>query len=99
MADLFLAVRFYKTTRSKRLPSGLKDQLGRAASSVALNLSEGWGKSTTPDRHRFYQIAFGSIRECQAIVDLESQEFTTEEQKLLDQLAAGTYRLINPIPR
>ncbi len=43
----------------------------RASSSIALNLAEGSGKRTPQDQRRFYAIAFGSLRECQAILDLE----------------------------
>ncbi|MGE3386767.1 MAG: four helix bundle protein [Bdellovibrionales bacterium] len=38
--------------------------------SIALNLAEGSGKETNADRRRFYQIAMGSLREAQAIIDL-----------------------------
>ena len=93
-----LAVQFYQTTRSKRLPHGLTAQLARAASSVALNLAEGHGRRTRPDRLRFFQIALGSIRECQAILDLESKTFTAAERDLLDHLAAATYRLLHHHP-
>jgi four helix bundle protein len=89
-----LAVRFYQATRSRRLPNGLTAQFGRAASSVALNLNEGWGRRTNADRLQFFHIALGSIRECQAIVALEQQAFTAEEIDLLDHLAAATYRLV-----
>ena len=93
-----LAVQFYKITRSKRLPNGLGKQLGRAASSVALNLAEGYGRKTAPDRIRFFQIALGSIRECEAILGLEAQSFTAGEKALLNHLAAATYLLIRHHP-
>jgi len=44
-----LAVRFYRETRLCRLPGHLKNQFDRAASSIALNLNEGWGRSSRPD--------------------------------------------------
>ena len=72
----------------------LPAKLRRAALSIALNLSEGTGKRTMPDRLRFFQIALGSIRECQALMELEPQAFTTPQQDLLDHLAATTYKLI-----
>ena len=93
-----LAVQFYQTTRTKKLPTGLQQQLGRAASSIALNLAEGYGRRAPRDRVRFYQIALGSIRECQSILMLEQQAFTTAEQKMLDKLGAGTYLLIRNHP-
>jgi len=50
--------------------SSLKDQLRRAAFSVALNIVEGTGKYSQPDRSRFYSIARGSAMECAAICDI-----------------------------
>ena len=91
-----LAVRFYRETRSCRLPGHLKNQFDRAASSIALNLNEGWGRSSRPDRNRFFTIAFGSIRECQAITQLEAKQFTKDQLATLDGIAARTYRLLSP---
>ena len=89
-----LAVEFYREAKAISLPHYLKDQLRRAALSVALNLSEGTGKSSQADRRRFFEIAFGSIRELQAIAELESDIFTAAQKDLLDHLAASTYKLI-----
>ena len=47
----------------------LRDQLDRASSSVVLNVAEGAGRTTTPDKRRFYLIARGSAYECAAIID------------------------------
>ncbi len=66
--------------RIKKIPGPLKGQLQRAASSVVLNLAEGWGRATPADRRRFFQIAFGSHREIQAIIQLEPDEFNEEER-------------------
>jgi four helix bundle protein len=55
------------------MPTGqgsLVDQLRRAAISVPLNIAEGTGKVSVPDRKRFYAIARGSAMECAAIVDV-----------------------------
>ena len=65
-----------------------------AALSIALNLSEGTGKSSMPDRIRFFEYAMGSIRECQAIFEVESDAFTNSQKDLLDHLAASAYKLI-----
>ena len=94
-----LAVQFYRRVRVKQLPSSLKGQLQRASSSVALNLSEGWGRATDADRRKFYQIALGSIRECQSIVQLEYEMFDTKEIDLLDHLAASVFKLIKTASR
>ena len=63
-----LAVEFYHRTQNLCLVRHLQDQLSRAASSVAINLAEGHGRKTMADRKRFFQMAFGSLRECQAIL-------------------------------
>ena len=88
-----IAVEFYRLAEKLTLPRHLKDQLSRASSSIALNLAEGRGRFGTKDQKRFYHIAFGSLRECQAIIDLVSDE----ESKLslcADKLAAHIYKLI-----
>ena len=64
------AVEFYHLATALNPRRPLKDQLERAASSIVLNLAEGSGKSSPADRGRFYQIAFGSLRECQSVLDL-----------------------------
>ena len=64
-----LAVEFYRLAVAQRVPHHLKDQFLRAASSIALNLSEGSTRKSQKDRRRFYEIAQGSMRECEAIID------------------------------
>ena len=86
-----IAVDFYRATTKIKLPRHLKDQLERAAASVALNLSEGSGRFGCNDQKRFYHIAFGSLRECQAVLELNGNSEVTE---LADCLAAHIYRLI-----
>ncbi len=88
-----LAVEFYRLTLSLRLPRHLKDQMSRAASSIALNLAEGDVRPTTADRRHFFSIAFGSLKECQAILSLlPAAEPATLE--LADKLGASLYRLV-----
>lgn len=57
----------------EHLPRGrghLADQLGRASTSIVLNLAEGAGKFSKPDKRRYYLIAQGSTTECAAILDV-----------------------------
>ena len=86
-------VEFYHTVSLLKLPRHLKDQLSRAASSISLNLAEGSGRSTNKDQLRFYHIALGSLRECQAVLDLVDRD-ETEIRTRADILGAHLYRLI-----
>jgi four helix bundle protein len=96
-----LAVALHRKVLTIEVRHSLKDQLIRASESVVLNLAEGSGKPTTRDKARFYAIAFGSIREIQAVFDLMSiQEAQTID--LVDHLAACVYKLAynrrSPVP-
>lgn len=54
------------------LPAKLsaRDQLDRASTSIVLNLAEGNGKRSHPDRCRYFDIARGSTVECAACLDV-----------------------------
>jgi four helix bundle protein len=57
----------------EHLPRGrshLADQLHRAATSIVLNVAEGAGKYSKPDKRRFYVTARGSATESAAIFDI-----------------------------
>jgi len=87
------AVSFYRAARALELPAHLRDQLSRAASSIALNCAEARGKDSLKDQLRFFRIAMGSVRESQAILilaDLEAAAIWIA----LDHVAASLYRLI-----
>lgn len=47
-----------------------RDQLDRASTSIPLNLAEGNGKRSYPDRCRFFDMARGSTLECAACLDV-----------------------------
>ncbi len=55
-----------------KLPAKLSvcDQLDRASTSVPLNIAEGNGKFTSPDRCRYLDSARGSALECAACLDV-----------------------------
>ena len=78
-----------------------KDQLLRASQSIPLNIAEGNGRATDPDRRRFFEIARGSALECAAIQDvLEvcgalSAQDNVESKKLLDRIVAMLTKLGN----
>ena len=65
--------------RNTRLDSTTRDQLRRAAFSVVLNLAEGSGRFSHPDRRNFYVISRSSIFECVAILDILRDEAVIEE--------------------
>lgn len=88
-----MAVEFYRLARGQSASRHLKDQLMRAASSAALNLSEGSAKKSPADRRRFYEIALGSVRECEAIIKLLHP--TSERLRApIDVLARHVYSLV-----
>ena len=47
-----------------------RDQLDRASTSIPLNIAEGNGRFTAPDRCHFFDIARGSALECAAALDV-----------------------------
>ncbi len=57
----------------EHLPRGrshLADQLTRASTSIVLNIAEGSGKFSRPDKRRYYLSASGSATESAAILDV-----------------------------
>src|SRR6187399_3399793 len=55
------------------LPRGrshLSDQFARASLSIVLNLAEGAGKYSKPDKRRYYLTARGSATESAALLDI-----------------------------
>ena len=89
-----LALSFYRQAQSLDLPRHLKDQLNRAASGIVLTLAEGSGRHTAIDQRRFLAMAFGSIRECQAVLDLTPEAGDATVRDALDHLAASVYKLV-----
>ena len=87
-----LALELYRECSQLKLPCHLKEQLLRAASSVALNLSEGNARRSAKEKRQFFHIAFGSLRETQTILDLG--QVSTGTVTLADKTAANVYRLI-----
>src|SRR5262245_60290721 len=77
----------------ERLPRGrshLCDQFTRASTSIVLNLAEGAGKHSKPDKRRYYLTARGSATESAALLDV------CLKLKLLDEVVhqAGREMLV-----
>jgi four helix bundle protein len=67
------------------LPRGrshLSDQFLRSSSSVVLNIAEGAGRHSPPDKRRFYLIARGSAAESAAMLDVFSRLELVGEREL-----------------
>jgi four helix bundle protein len=87
-----LASDFYQQVATLKLNGHLREQLLRASSSIALNLAEGNAKSSVKEKKRFYQIAYGSRKECQAIFKI----CRVEQKNILnnaDHLGVCLYKL------
>ena len=65
----FLALATTVLAKYGRGHAGLADQLRRASLSIPLNIAEGYGKRSTAERCRYYDIARGSAHECGAVFD------------------------------
>ena len=62
----------------------VRDQLGRASMSNVLNIAEGSGKFSKPDRRSFFVIARASIFECVAIFDFLHDQNKVRENDFED---------------
>jgi four helix bundle protein len=88
------ALRFYDLVCELRLPRRkLKDQLVRAAESVALQLAEGDRRASQQDRLCFFNRAFTSVKEAQmALVMGRVKDPVILD--LADYLGASVYKLM-----
>lgn len=60
---------------NKNIDYFLQDQLKRAVTSIVLNIAEGVGRFTVPDRRRFYIISRGSAFEVIAIMQIIANQY------------------------
>ncbi len=87
--------------KNRKVHSVYKNQLVRASSSIILNIAEGSGRFTKPDRRNFYVIARGSIFECVALLEILKSEGAINEQDhsmlydSLDQLSRILFTMIH----
>jgi four helix bundle protein len=76
--------------RTNKIDSVSKNQLSRASLSIPLNIAEGAGKFTKPDKKRFYVTARASLFECVAILEiLKDEEVISESTYASSEAAAG----------
>ena len=73
-----------------------KDQLHRASFSVPLNIAEGSGKFSKPDRKNYFVTARASVFECVAIIDIltDDQEIPQLEYEKIEFLADELSRIL-----
>jgi four helix bundle protein len=81
------------------------DQLDRASTAIPLNIAEGTGKFTPPDRCRYYDTARGSALECAACLDvlvvkkiLDLEDIAEPKSKLISvvSMLVGLIKSIAP---
>ena len=98
-----LALEIYRTTlKFPALERGeLASQLRRAATSVPINIAEGYGRKKSPeDFKRFLVMAMGSCNEVSVILDLThdlgylSKEVHVEFKDRYDQVGRSLNKLI-----
>lgn len=88
-----------------KLSAYVKDQLGRASMSIVLNIAEGSGKFSKPDRRSFFVIARASIFECVAVVDLLHDQNKINDNdfeeflKNADELSRILFTMINNLEK
>jgi four helix bundle protein len=67
---------------NNKLDNYIRDQLGRASFSILLNIAEGSGKFSKPDRRNYFVTSRGSVFECVAILDILSEQGIVEDGEL-----------------
>ncbi len=90
---LKLAIKLHLKCQKLKMKSYLKDQLERASSSVALNLSEGNARHTTADRKKFFVIAYASLKEVEVVLMLCGLE-NSDVHRHVHSVGGSIYRLI-----
>ena len=66
---------------NRKIDCFLKDQLKRASISTVINIAEGSGRFTQPDKRNFYIIARGSTYETASIIDILHDDNLIAEQQ------------------
>ena len=96
-----LCLEIYRIT--KKFPNeekyGLSSQMRRAAVSIPSNISEGYGRRTTPDYIRSLYIAYGSNceLETQTLLSGDLGYIENEKQKLLLERISEVERMLKAL--
>ena len=102
-----LAVKVYEVLRECR-DYGLKDQMTRAAVSIASNIAEGAERGSSADFIRFLHIAKGSSAELRTqvyiaqhaqLISKEVQDLLTQELKALSSMLHCLIKSLRPSSR
>ena len=86
---------------SKKLPDSekfaLAQQIRRAATSVTLNIAEGCSRKSANERHRYFEIARGSVTEIDSIMDLflDLAYFTYEDLIPTGELLVRSFKMLS----
>ena len=75
--------------KSQKLDNYAKDQLGRASFSIILNIAEGSGKFSKPDRRSYFTNARASVFECVAILDILKDSNVLDGESFLEYLKSA----------
>ena len=91
--EVYLLIDTFPTTERY----ALSDQLRRSVISVPSNIAEGLGRSTDKDRGHFMQIAYGSLIEVLAQLDLAHDIgfISTTEFERLEKIIEEESKLLN----
>lgn len=78
---------------------GLRDQMSRAATSVASNIAEGQARGTPKDFIRFLYISSGSVSEIQTqlILCVEYEYLKEDDIRMAMKLAVETAKMLNSL--
>ena len=85
--------------------SALADQLQRASTSISLNIAEGAGEFSKPEKARFYRMARRSATECAAVLDVAMRLGIVSDERygagraLLLRIVAMLVRMAKPNSR
>jgi four helix bundle protein len=84
----------------ERVPkaTAVHNQLDRASTAIPLNIAEGSGKWTAPDRCRFFDIARGSALECAACLDVLVVKKLLQPDDIVEakQMLVGLIKAVAP---